>query len=160
MSKGRLKGTVLRQAQQPAFLAQYKLHRASTPLFHQNLLPLDEVAFQAVLVMSDGEQLQSVIVLDAETIFEVGSQSFQLLLVAVEAEGEHQCRSLDHVRVDVEVGADFENGLEIALVHERVVAGRDGDQRLVVLHDIGRDAFIVFPMAAIDEGGLVVGMKE
>ena len=150
-SKGRLKGTVLRQAQQPAFLTQYKLHRASTPLFHQNLLPLDEVAFQAVFVMANGEQLQPVIVLDTETVFEVGSQLFQLLLVAVEAEGEHQCRSLDHVGVDVEVGADFENGLEIALVHERVVAGRDGDQRLVVFDDKRGNALVVFPMTAVNE---------
>ena len=132
-SKGRLKGTVLRpfdlpqgpQAQGPALLTQYKLHCASTPLFHQNLLPLDEVAFQAVLVMANGEQLQPIVVLDTKTVFEVGSQLFQLLLVAVETEREHQCRSLDHVGVDVEVGADFENGLEIALVHERVSGWRN-----------------------------------
>ena len=67
-------------------LTKHKLHRASTPLFHQNLLPLDEVAFQAVLVMADSEQLQAVIVLDAETFFEAGPQLFQLLFVAVEAE--------------------------------------------------------------------------
>ena len=90
-SKGRLKGTVLRyfdglSTQQPAFLTQYKLHRASTPLLYQNLLSLNEVAFQAVLEMADGEQLQAIIVFDAETFFEVSSQLFQLLFVAVEAE--------------------------------------------------------------------------
>ena len=108
-------------------LTKHKLHRASTPLFHQDLLSLDEVALQAVLVMANGEQLQAVVVLDAETFFEAGPQLFQFLFVAVEAEGEHQGRGLDHVGVDVEVGADFEDGLQVALVHERIVARRDGD---------------------------------
>ena len=67
-------------------LTKHKLHRASTPLLHQNLLPFDKVAFQAVLVMANGEQLQAVVVLDAETFFETGPQLFQLLFVAVEAE--------------------------------------------------------------------------
>ena len=99
-------------------LTENKLHRTPTPLFHQNLLPFDEVAFQAVLVMADSEQLQAVVVLDAETVFEVGSQLFQLLFVAVETEREHQGRGLDHVGVDVQVGADGKDGLEVALVHE------------------------------------------
>ena len=38
--------------------------------------------------MSDGEQLQAVVVFDTETVFKVGSQLFQLLFVAVEAERE------------------------------------------------------------------------
>ena len=45
-------------------------------------------------------------------------------------------------------------------VHKGVVAGRDGDQRLVVLDDIGGDALIVFPMTAVDERWLVVGVEE
>ena len=129
-------------------------------MFHQNLLPLDEVAFQAVFVMANGEQLQPVVVLDTETVFEVGSQLFQLLFVAVETEREHQRRSLDHVRVDVQIGTDFKDGLQVAFIHERVVAGRDGDQRLVVLDDVGGNGFVVFPMAAVDERRLVVGMEE
>ena len=132
-------------------LLQHKLHCTSASLFHQNLLSLDEVAFQAVLVMADGEQLQAVVVLDTETIFEVGSQLFQLLFVAVETEGEHQRGSLNHVGVDVELDAKGENGFQVVFVHEGEVAGRDGDQGLVVLDNIGRDALVVFPMTAVDE---------
>ena len=141
-------------------LTKHKLHSASAPLLHQNLLSLDEVILQAVLVMANGEQLQAVVVLDAETVFEFGSQLFQLLLVAVEAERKHQGGGLDHVGVDVEVGADGKDGLEVALVHERIVAGRDGDQRLVVLDDKRGDALVVFTMATVDERGLVVGVEE
>ena len=104
--------------------------------------------------------MQAFIILHTETVFEVGSQLFQLLLVAVEAEREHQSRGLDHIGVDVQVGADFEDGLQVAFVHERVVSGRDGDQRLVILDDIGGNALVVFTMAAIDERWLVVGVEE
>ena len=103
--------------------AQNKLHSASTTLLHQNLLSLDEVLLQAVLVVPDGEQLQALVVLDAEIGFEAGSQLFQLLLVAVKAEGEHQCGGLDHIGVDVQVGANGEDGLQVALIHKRVVTG-------------------------------------
>ena len=141
-------------------LTKNKLHRTTTALFHQDLLPLDEVSLQAVLVMADGEQLEPVVVFYAEIVFKACPQLFQLLLVAVEAEGEHQGGSLDHVCVDVEVGADGKDGLQVAFVHERVVAGRDGDQRLVVLDDIRGDALVVFPMTAVDERRLVVGVEE
>ena len=101
--------------------------------------------------MPDSEQLQTFIILDAEIVFKAGPQLFQLLFVAVETEREHQSRGLDHVGVDVEVGADFEDGLQVTFVHERVVAGRDGNKGLVVLDDIGGDALVVFPMSSVDE---------
>ena len=62
--------------------------------------------------------------------------------------------------MDVEVCTDFKDGLQVALVHERVVAGRDGDQCLVVLDNKRGDALVVFPMAAVDERRLVVRMEE
>ena len=109
--------------------------------------------------MPDGEQLQAFIIFDTEIFFETGSQLFQLLLVAVEAEGEHQGRGLYHVGVDVEVGADGEDGLQIAFFHKRIVAGRDGDQRLVVLDDIGWDTLVGLAVGAVDEGGFMVGVE-
>ena len=101
------------------------MHRATAALLHQNLLPLDEVVFQAVLVMADGEQLQVVIVLDAEIVVEASHQLIEFVLVAVEAERKHQSRGLDHIGVDVQFYANGEDGLQVVFVHKGEVAGRN-----------------------------------
>ncbi len=46
-----------------------------------------------------------------------------------------------------------EEGLQVVLVHEGEVAWRDADKGLVVLDDEGGNAFVVFPMVAIDDRG-------
>ena len=141
-------------------LTENKLHRATAALLHQNLFPLDEVVFQAVLVVADGEQLQAVIVLDAEIVVEASHQLIEFAFVAVEAEREHQSRGLNHIGVDVQFDANGEDGFQVVFVHKGEVAGRNADQRLVVLYYIRRYVLIVFAPCAIDNRWCVVGVEE
>jgi len=74
-------------------------------LFYKNLLAFDEVIFQAVLIVADGEQLQTFVVLDAEIVFEASHQLLQFGFVAVEAEREHQGGGLDYVGINAQIDA-------------------------------------------------------
>ena len=55
------------------------------------------------------KQGQSLVVFHLEGLLESGKESFQLVVVVVEAEREHQGRGLDHIGVDVELVAGGED---------------------------------------------------
>ena len=62
--------------------------------------------------------------------------------------------------MDVQFVAGGEDELQVVFVHERIVAGRDRNQRLVILDDIRRNLLDVRVRFAINDGRLVFRMQE
>lgn len=106
--------TLPRQAWQPAATENYKMvapNREQTASWSGWLAsPVSSCLLWSYAPVrpdnGESEQLQAIIVLDTEIDFKAGSEQFQLLFVAVEAEREHQGRGLDHVGMDVQVSAE------------------------------------------------------
>ena len=73
--------------------------------------------------MPDGKEGKALVVFHLEGLMERSDEAFQLPVVMVETEREHQGGCLDDVCVDVELIAGCEDDLQVMFVHERVVAG-------------------------------------
>ena len=118
-------------------LFQHHLECAPAALFDVDFLALCKGFLQSGLIMTNREQLQILVVFEAEAVVYGGFEFVQLGFVAIETEGKHQGGRLDHVGMDSQFVADAEEDLKVMLIHEREVARRDADQRLVVFYDVG-----------------------
>ena len=103
--------------------------------------------------------MQTVVVSDDERLFEGGYELGELAFVFVEADGEVQCRGLNHVGVDVQLVEHREEDAEVLFVHEGIVARTYRHKCLVVFHYERRDVFDEL-VAAVDDGRLKRGVEE
>lgn len=117
----------------------YKLCRGTAALLEVDFPACNEGLLLTFLVMTDGVKLEVFVVFYAEHLAQRFHQGFALGIIVVEAEGEHEGRGLHHVGMDAELVADFENRLQVVLVHEGEVAWRNAHQGLVVFYNVMGD---------------------
>ena len=112
------------------------MRSGTASLFKKHFPPGNEVGLDTLGIVPDGEELKPIVVFDAEIVSECGDERLAFRIVVVETEAEHQGRGLHHVGVDVQFVASRKDDLQVVLVHERKIAGRDADKSLVVFYDV------------------------
>ena len=87
-------------------------------------------------VVADGDELEALVVAQAELVLQVVAELVEKHWVVVDAKREAEGSVLHEVDADVQFGEDGKDGLEVVFGDEAKVFGEDGEERLVVFEDV------------------------